>query len=97
MVRDLGLVFIAINGAIMAWLIFKIARGRNWARITYTVLSLLGYASIVMNWSTYLAGYHGDLEWAGLDVLGTLADIGGIYLMFTRAANAWFRTRAASS
>ena len=95
MVQGLALVLVAINGAVAAWLIFKIAGGRNWARIAYTVLSVLGYVSMVTNWSTYLAAYHGEPGWIGLDILATLTDLGGLYLMFTKAANTWFKSRAA--
>ena len=90
-------VSIAIYAAIVAWLIFKLGRGRNWARIVYTVLVLLGYVSIVTSWHVYIAAYHGHPELLVLDILDTLADIGGLYFVFTKAANAWFRPRAAAS
>lgn len=89
-----GLASTGIYAALIAWLIFKLARGRNWARITYTVVSLLGYVSIATSWPTYSAAYHGHPELVALDVLNTLADIGGLCLMYTKAANAWFRSRA---
>ena len=89
-----GLVTLGSYGAIVAWLIFKVARGRNWARIVYTVLLLLSYVSLATSWSTYSASYHGHPEIIVLDILDTLADVGGLYFMFTKAANAWFRPRA---
>ena len=54
-----GLVSVGFYGAILAWLIFKFGRGRNWARIVYTVLLLFGYVSVLMSWTTYAAPYHG--------------------------------------
>lgn len=87
----IGLLSIGIYGAVIAWLILKIGRGRNWARITYTVLLVLSYVSILTSWSTYAVAYRGHPEMIVLDVLDTLADIGGLYFMFTKPANAWFR------
>lgn len=92
-----GLVSIGFYGAIIAWLIVKFGRGRNWARIVYTVLLLFGYVSILVSWTTYAAPYHGHPELVGLDVIDTLADIAGLYFMFTKAANAWFRPPAAQT
>jgi hypothetical protein len=97
MMLGFALIFIGIYSAIVAWLIFEIARGRNWARIVYTVLALLSYVSMFTSWRMYTAAYHGHPELLVLDIIDTLADIGGLYFMFTRAANAWFRPRAAAS
>src|ERR1700744_4542147 len=60
-----ALISIAIYAAIIAWLIFKLSRGRNWARITYTVLSLLGYVSIAFSWRSYF----GNQKLVALDVV----------------------------
>ena len=87
----IGLISIGIYGAVIAWLILKIGRGRNWARITYTVLLVLSYVSILTSWSTYAAAYRGHPEMIVLDGIDTLADIGGLYFLFTKPANAWFR------
>jgi hypothetical protein len=87
----IGLISIGLYGALIAWLILKVGRGRNWARITYTVLLVLSYVSILTSWSTYAAAYRGHPEMIVLDGIDTLADLGGLYFMFTKPANAWFR------
>ncbi len=91
MESTVGLVVMGVYSGLLVWLILKIARGRNWARVVYTILLLLSYVSICSGWYTYFLAYRGHAELVALDVLDTLSDIAGLYFLFTRAANAWFK------
>jgi hypothetical protein len=93
---SIALASVGLYSALLAWLIFKIGRGRNWARVVYTILTLLGYLSMGTSWSAYSGSYHGHVSLIAIDVTDALVDIGGLYFMFTRAANAWFRPAQAS-
>ncbi len=71
-------------------LFVSMARGYRWARIVYSVLTLWGmvdtYRSISDSFAR--AWYFGVLD-IGEIVFGAAA----LWLLFTSAANAWFRTR----
>lgn len=84
---------LAATLAIVVFLIFKIAAGRNWARIAFLVLFVLG--------SFPMAGVILD-EFASAPFMGALsvAQIGlqayALYLLFTQPGSAWFRKAAAA-
>jgi hypothetical protein len=86
-----ALVSVGIYGALLGYLIFRIWRGRNWARIVYTALTLLGYLSMLSGWSAYSGAYHNHGSLIAIDLTDALVDLGGLYFVFTRAANAWFK------
>jgi hypothetical protein len=84
---------LAATLAIIAFLIFKIAAGRNWARIAFLVLFVLGsfpMAGVILG------------EFASAPFMGALsvAQIGlqayALYLLFTQPGSAWFRKAAAA-
>jgi hypothetical protein len=35
---------------VLAWLYYKVYQGRNWARITWLVFAIIGFAGIAMAW-----------------------------------------------
>jgi hypothetical protein len=72
----------------MAFLIFKISTGKNWARITYLVLFIIGMLPAV----PVILG-----EFSRLPVVGalSLAQVGlqlfALVLLFTKPGSGWFR------
>ena len=88
----LGISLVALlTVAIWAWIITKIARGRNWARITYLVLIVLGYASMAFTWQVQVATLKASPLSAILTIVEAVIAIYAIYLLFCGPANAWFR------
>ncbi len=77
--------------AIWAWIITKIARGRNWARITYLVLIALGYASMAFTWQVQVVALKASPLSAILTIVEAVIAVYAIYLLFCGPANAWFR------
>jgi hypothetical protein len=74
--------------AVYSWLIFKIGRGRRWARITYLTLYLVALLGVV-------AQFSGVVESSGQYTVGTLVrnllPAVGLAILFTPRSNAWFR------
>jgi hypothetical protein len=85
--------FMAAFGSILAWLIVQIARRRNWARITYLILAVLGDVDSVSSWQSSRSLYHVHPSVLVLDVAGLVLEAIGLCLLFTKAANAWYRAR----
>ena len=77
--------------AVMAFFIFHIGRGRNWARITFLILFLLGTWPFMQE----LVGmFNRSLIACLLSVTQFVLQISAIYLIFTKPGNAWFRKPA---
>ena len=77
--------------AIIAWLIYKMDRGRNWARITFLIFFILGVPLSVLPLIQSLSyspisGMLGLLQ----IVLQTVA----LFMLFGRNARPWFRPAA---
>jgi hypothetical protein len=78
--------------AIAAWILFSIGRGRQWARITYLVVFLLGIGYEAFSWKARLVTFHGKLSQRDVIIAAeVLLDLVGICLLFSRRANLWFR------
>lgn len=73
-----------------AWLIFKLARGRSWARTAYLILALISYGLVAFLWNESLADYLAQPYQTTLDVLALLTELVALYLLFTKPANRWF-------
>ncbi len=84
------MVAILIVSLVIFWfLFFHISRGRNWARIIYLILFILGILSTGWHLKMYLSqGMLISLATLVNYVLGIVA----IVLLFTSESNAWFRT-----
>jgi len=85
------LVFVALYGAVVVWLFFKIGRGRNWARIVYLVLAVISYLMLSLDWRSYYYSYRQHPGWVWLDFAGIAAELAALALLFSRPANRWFR------
>jgi len=68
----------------------KIAAGRNWARFTLLVLLLVQLPFAVLG---SIAELKTNLLHGSLSVIIALLQLIGTYLLFTRNANPWFRSR----
>jgi hypothetical protein len=104
-IRPQGAVPMGMLMAIVIWLlstaiyvlfIVKIAAGRNWARIVYLVLTLLGFLFIPVSWSVLVEVMKSSVLYTVVYFLNTAISVYALYLLFTKPANAWFRptTRA---
>jgi hypothetical protein len=79
--------FVGSIFGVLAGFIWKIGQGRNWARITYLVLFVVGllvYPFIL--WSTF----HRSPVGAYVSILQTAMQAYALYLLFRPPARAWF-------
>jgi hypothetical protein len=78
--------------ALLVWLIYKMWQGRNWARITFLVLTVLGLPFYVLT----LKGYFSASATAGcLNLVQTALQLVALYLIFVRPGSEWFKLRVA--
>ena len=91
-----GFVVIVITGllvfGILAWLIVKMAAARNWARITYTVLSGLGYLGLVFTWDMQVAQFKASPLSGVISLVNFAVGVFVLYLLYTKASSVWFRS-----
>jgi uncharacterized membrane protein YfhO len=78
----------AFTLAILFWLYYKIFQGRNWARIVWLVLSLLGLAMMPMTYKM-LGAAPGVIKVQMLIGFGVTFAI--IWLLFFSPGKHWFR------
>jgi hypothetical protein len=79
--------------AIMVWLYAKIYAGRNWARITLLVLTLVGMLGIFSD--TAVALYKGAPVLAKVWMfIGHALSLVVLWLLFLSPGKEWFRKRA---
>lgn len=76
--------------ALLFFFIWKISDGRNWARIVFLILFLLG---LPMSIPIYLEEIGRNLFLAILTSIQIIIQIVAIYLMFMKNSNPWFRVR----
>lgn len=93
-----GLVVTAVFAVVFAGLYLlcarKMLRGRNWARITGTVLSALVLAFGVLALTSGVALGGTDAITVGLTVIQLVLAVGFLYAAWTRPANAFFAAAA---
>lgn len=95
-VNDIGLF---IGTCIAGWFVYKIYRGRNWARIVYLILFILGTLS---SFHDFVRLLH---ESVNLDVvvlfvymlMGFVAQIVALVLLFSGPGSRWFRSTKTQS
>ena len=89
-----GIVVVAVIGLIVfgiyAWLIAKIGAGRNWARITYTVLTVIGYLVVVFTWNQQLASFKASPISAVISGVNAAINLYVLYLLYTKTSKPWF-------
>jgi hypothetical protein len=72
---------------IMTSLVYKINQGRNWARITFLVIWILGVARSI---PLLLPMSHSFIG-GGLFFVQTALQTGALVMLFSRDARSWFR------
>ena len=81
-----------VRNAVAAWLILKTGERRNWARILVLVWVLLGIGLIVYRWQVYIGSFKASsLLGAATWVTKLALDCTAVALLFTPAANRWFK------
>jgi len=74
--------------AVLAFLISKISAGRNWARITFLVIFILGF---VPGLSLVGAEFDRSVLVGILSIAQTALSLYALFLIFTQPGSAWFR------
>lgn len=85
------LIGIGIVFGITAWMIVKIAKGRNWARILFLVGGIIGIAFTVFALPTVLALYKSRPLSGVLSLANFVLEIYIMYLLLTAPAREWFK------
>ena len=80
----------ALVFGVIWFFIFMIARGRNWARITFLVLFVGGLPIAVLQLWQSLTAYP---IFGLLDFSQTVIQIVALVLLFQKASSAWFKAR----
>jgi hypothetical protein len=84
----LAIVYVIVLG-LLAMLVQSVARGRNWARITYTVLAAIASFLIVVGQLTASEQLSiGQRLYSGLLVVGYAAIV---WLLFQAGSRPWFK------
>ena len=71
-------------------LVWRIAAGKNWARILWLVLVLIGTPFALRS---YLATMKVNVLSSSLSIFITILQLVGTYLLITGSSNSWFRKR----
>ncbi|MDR7135716.1 hypothetical protein J2X06_002925 [Lysobacter niastensis] len=77
----------------LAALVYLIARGKDWARITYTAILVLGFLKAAATVSALLQAPQANL----LPIAMYGAKIVALVLLYVPSSNAWFRHHGGSS
>jgi surface polysaccharide O-acyltransferase-like enzyme len=87
-----GWVVFAIGYGVNGYLIYKISKQKNWARIALLVLTVLAAAAMLVAWAVWPEVMGGDPWWSDL-LFGVtmIADIVAMVWLFSDAGNAWFK------
>jgi len=74
-----------------AWVIVKISQGRNWARIVFIVLALLGLVFSVFALPMTMPVYRARPLNGVVALINLVLEIASLYLLLTAAARTWFK------
>lgn len=81
---------LVVISLIKYWFIRMIGGGRNWARIVYLILVILGLLTMASHIHSLVN--QGTLYMIS-SILTTVIDLCAIFLLFTSESNAWFRKK----
>jgi FtsH-binding integral membrane protein len=85
------LVVFAVVFALWAWVISRIAAGRNWARVTFFVLTVIGLLFTVVAIPASMPVYKARPLSAVLGIANLVLEIWAFYLLLTTPAREWFK------
>jgi hypothetical protein len=77
--------------AIWAWIVTKIARGRNWARILFIVLAIVGLIVAAVSLPFTIQVYTAEPLTGILSLVQLILEAATLYLLLTAPARAWFK------
>jgi hypothetical protein len=86
----LALLGLAVFLGMFFFLVSKIAAGRNWARIISLILFLIGLPLAIPG---YLVELRTTLAHGLVSIVIAVLQLIGIWLLFTKNSNLWFKTR----
>jgi hypothetical protein len=72
---------------IIVWLTYKIWKGRNWARITFAVLTGVGWA---FYFPILVKMFQISAVAGSINCLQTLLQLGALYFLFSSPGRVWF-------
>ena len=81
------LIVLAFFGVFL-FLVSRIWAGRNWARIVFLILVLIGLPFAIPN---YIAELRKNVLSGSVSMLIVILQLLGTYLLFTKNSNTWFR------
>jgi hypothetical protein len=87
------LITIGVISALQAWVIYKLATRRNWARYVSLVATILG---ALMEIASAKSEGIGSIGSEAIAALGFVLDVTALFLIFTRPGKDWFKPRRAS-
>jgi hypothetical protein len=87
------LVVMVPSSAFCAFVIYKIWMRRHWARVAYLIVAIMGYSAMLYYSRAVLEDVRTDIIATLLNAAATITNIVGTVLIFTPAANRWFRDR----
>jgi hypothetical protein len=83
------LIVLAFFGVFL-FLVSRIWAGRNWARIVFLILVLIGLPFAIPN---YIAELRKNVLSGSVSMLIVVLQLLGTYLLFTKNSNTWFKAR----
>jgi hypothetical protein len=78
----------AVSTILMLWLAYKINKGKNWARVVYSVLVLISLINTLINFQQFSLM---PFQFALLSAVTNLSQLGVLLLLFTKSSNVWFK------
>lgn len=87
-----AIVTLGVIALIKYWFIRMVGSGRNWARILYLILVILGLLAMASHTHTLIN--QGTLSLIS-SIITVVIDLCAIFLLFTSESNAWFSKKSA--
>lgn len=84
------LLIVVVFYGLLALFVSRISAGRNWARIIFLVLVVIGLPFAV---PTYIGQLRQNILLGLGGIIILILQVVGTYLLFTKNSNSWFRTR----
>jgi hypothetical protein len=85
-----GILLLLVFLGICFFFVSKIGAGRNWARIIFLVLFLIGLPFAIPG---YIQDLRTNLPHGSVSIIVAILQSIGVFLLFTRNSNLWFRRR----
>lgn len=94
--KDLfAFLMISITLGITAWLIYKISSGRNWARLVFLIMFIIGIITMAFSVSQLIETFNYSKVISFLTLVTSLLQVIGLILLFSKEGNTWFTTQKA--